>query len=402
MVSRGVLVAQPARQHAHRLAFALERAGLLHSFWTSLPDRQSLRWWPRLFDRYLPSAVWRHSLDTLPRRKVHCWLLPLVIKKSVAKIQYPALRAFGEWLAWVSFDWWVSIQVRRQRPALVVGYEMCCLRTFQVARAMHIPCLLDAAAFHCALQERVLGAGNGARRAFFERRLRQRKLDELKLATHIVCASALARRSYVDAGVDPTKVTVNAVGCDVERFAPDVRVRRSGAAKFVFVGVPVHHKGFDVLCHAFSNVLSLAPNAELHVVGDASLIVKSALPNQIRLHGKLGHRELAQLLTTMDCLVLPSRLESFGMVVVEALAVGLPVIVSDRVGAMELVQEGKNGWVVPAGDERALEYRLLVACAQVETLRVMRDDCVRSAAPYDWSHYSQRAVDLIARWTGPT
>ena len=58
--------------------------------------------------------------------------------------------------------------------------------------------------------------------------------------------------------------------------------------------------------------------------------------------GRVAQGELASLLGNADCLVLPSRFDSFGMVVPEAMACGLPVIVTDMVGAKQLVEEGRQ------------------------------------------------------------
>jgi glycosyltransferase involved in cell wall biosynthesis len=93
--------------------------------------------------------------------------------------------------------------------------------------------------------------------------------------------------------------------------------------------------------------------------------------------------------------VLPSRNESFGMVVAEALAAGLPVVVSDRVGAAELIAEGKNGWVVPAGDAGALTARLLACADDRAALRRMRSACLEAAAAADWSVYHRRLPALL-------
>ena len=64
-------------------------------------------------------------------------------------------------------------------------------------------------------------------------------------------------------------------------------------------------------------------------------------------HGKLSHSQLPQLLATTDCLVLPSRLESFGMVVVEALAAGVPVIVSDHAEATHALRIDLSSDIFP-------------------------------------------------------
>ncbi|MGB2788470.1 MAG: glycosyltransferase, partial [Dokdonella sp.] len=83
-------------------------------------------------------------------------------------------------------------------------------------------------------------------------------------------------------------------------------------------------------------------------------------------------------------------------VVVEALAAGVPVIVSDHAGASEAIREDENGWVVKAGDESVLFERMLACCRDIDRVRSMSAACAQSASNYDWSHYSNRSVDIFA------
>jgi UDP-glucose:(heptosyl)LPS alpha-1,3-glucosyltransferase len=86
------------------------------------------------------------------------------------------------------------------------------------------------------------------------------------------------------------------------------------------------------------------------------------------------------------------------MVVAEALAAGLPVVVSDMVGAAELVVPGENGWVVRAGDADALAERLLDLAHPPEgpaLLRAMRPRCRASAQGATWGAYRDRFVTLV-------
>src|SRR4029079_5485547 len=106
--------------------------------------------------------------------------------------------------------------------------------------------------------------------------------------------------------------------------------------------------------------------------GDSSPLLGPPAPPGVTVLGSLSQAELAARLRAADCLVLPSRNESFGMVVPEALAAGLPVVASDRVGADALVERGRKGWVVPAGDARALAARLLRAAQSPEELHRLR------------------------------
>jgi glycosyltransferase involved in cell wall biosynthesis len=392
-----VLVAHPTRQHSHRLAQSLQDMGWLHGYWTLLPDRRTLSWLPAVLDGIVPTAVQRHSLEFLPKEKVHALLGPLLLQKLISRFQSVAIRLLGEWMAWAVFDHWVAMQLPYLRPKIVVGYEMCCAETFKTAKNLGITCVLDAAAFHHALQDRILGEDKYGAKTWAGRQLRLRKQKEIDLADKIICVSELARHSYIEAGVDGNRIVVNPVGCDVARFSPASGGARSGQPNFVFVGMPVYHKGFDLLCASHDRLLSVYPDAELHVAGDAVMAGGQVINDSIRFLGKMSHAELSELLAQMDCLVLPSRLESFGMVVVEALAAGVPVIVSDHAGASEAIREGENGWVVPAGNEAALFERMVNCCRDIEHVRSMSAACARSAVEYDWSHYGRRSVEIFSR-----
>jgi len=394
----GVLIAHPTRQHSHRLAQALHRQGWLQGYWTLLPDERALTWIPRFVRERLPSAIQRHSLRELPRERVHVLLGPLIAQKLASRFSNVGVRLLGELIAWAAFDHWVALQLPKQRPRVVVGYEMCCAETFRVAKSIGILCVLDAAAFHYSLQDQVLEEDSLGKYSWAGRKLRARKRDEFSLADKIICVSKLALMSYVAHGVSADKLLLNQVGCDVSQFEVASHVSSHDVAKFIFIGIPCQRKGFDLLHKAYLSLVSKFPNAELHVAGDtqlASKILGKSL-SSIHCHGKLSHGRLVKLLSRMDCLVLPSRLESFGMVVVEALAAGVPVIVSDHVGAAEAVRQGENGWVIPAGDADALYQRMSDCCRSIEQTRLMTATCTESAREYDWSHYSRRAVEIFS------
>lgn len=368
---------------------------MLHSYWTLLPDRRALSRLPTRLEGLLPAAILRHPLEFLPKGKVHTLIGPLLFQKLATRSRSTPLSQSGELMTWTIFDRWVARQLPRLRPKLVVGYEMCCAETFRVAKSLGITCVLDAAAFHHTLQDEILDEDRYAARTWAGKRLRRIKQAEVELANQIICVSEIAARSYIDAGVDANRVVVNQVGCDVQRFAPGSGPAPSGAPKFIFVGMPIHRKGFDLVVKSFARVRVEYPDAELHVVGDAAMAKDLVDDKNIQAHGKLSHEQLGELLSRVDCLVLPSRLESFGMVTVEALAAGVPAIVSDHAGSSEAIKEDENGWVVPAGDESALYERMLACCRDIDHVRAMRAMCTRSAADYDWAHYSRRTLEIF-------
>jgi glycosyltransferase involved in cell wall biosynthesis len=140
-------------------------------------------------------------------------------------------------------------------------------------------------------------------------------------------------------------------------------LRASGAViagrtlNIVFVGQFIHRKGVDILLQAITPVLKDHPCLRLGLVGtgpDRESIetgIKAAgIADQVELEGVLPSAQMRDRLGRAHLLVLPSRWDGWGMVVNEALCAGLPVIVSDRCGASDLVCHGVNGYVFRSED----------------------------------------------------
>jgi glycosyltransferase involved in cell wall biosynthesis len=121
---------------------------------------------------------------------------------------------------------------------------------------------------------------------------------------------------------------------------------------FLFAGRLVPVKGVDVLAESFRRYRQLSADPwGLSVVGIGEL--EGLLSNSpgVTMHGFLQPAQLAELMQSCSCLVLPSRFEPYGLVVHEAAAAGLALLISDVAGAGPgLVQDGYNGWVLPPGD----------------------------------------------------
>jgi glycosyltransferase involved in cell wall biosynthesis len=217
------------------------------------------------------------------------------------------------------------------------------------------------------------------------------------MADLVICCSDIAARSYVAAGIGSDRVVVNPLGCDVARFASVAR-SVEGAPKFCFVGTASETKGFGDLLAAFHAHRDRFPAAELHIVGDRRTAIRfGAFDGHagITLHGKKSHRELAALLAGMDVLLLPSVLDSFGLVVPEALAAGMFVVVSDMVGAGMMIDDNRMGTVLNRCTRGALIDEMNRIAGQLGRIRDDGGFRRRRAEAYDWSRYRERSITLL-------
>jgi glycosyltransferase involved in cell wall biosynthesis len=393
-----VLVTHPGRQHSHQAALALDEAGLLAGYLSGVPaTAEQLERAPeilrRRLGRYEPvpldptRAAWHPQTPAL--RRLGDLLLPA---RGAAWVDLYACRRFDRWAArrLAGIDGGAEIDA-------VVACEISALTTFRRARRRGIVTLLDAPSFHHTAQDRLHGTTDSPA---LHRRIVGVKEREIELADHILTVSELARETYLAAGVPAERVHAVMLGADTELFTPPAEGEgeKTGALRFVFSGAAIRRKGFDLLLDAFARVRATEPGVSLRIVGprgDASGLLAPRPPDGIEVVGPVGQRELAAEFRRADCLVLPSRNDSYGMVVAEALAAGLPVLVSESVGAKALVEPGRNGWIVPVEDTAALAERMLECARSPAAVRAMRADCRRSAEAATWPAYRRRFTELL-------
>lgn len=175
------------------------------------------------------------------------------------------------------------------------------------------------------------------------------------LADKVICVSeALARSLHDNFGVDST-VIHNMVE---DRFFEQPETQRNESLKFVSVGSLLPIKCFNLLIRAFATVPR--SNVTLNIIGGGplkgelqSLIRKLDLQERVHLLGLKSPEEVSRILTESDCFVLASRSETFGIVLIEAMAKGLPVIAT-KCGGPESIVNKQNGLLVPVDNIQAM------------------------------------------------
>lgn len=152
-----------------------------------------------------------------------------------------------------------------------------------------------------------------------------------------------------------------------------VKNRRPDVA---FVGQLVTRKAVDVLLAAFASVAIEFPDARLVLMGsgpeDAALRAQAqrfGVSNRVKFTGSVSSSEIDARIAEARVLVLPSRFDGWGLVVNEALAAGVPVVVTDMCGAADLIQKEQDGFVVPTEDSIALASALRRVLARSEDVR---------------------------------
>jgi D-inositol-3-phosphate glycosyltransferase len=110
--------------------------------------------------------------------------------------------------------------------------------------------------------------------------------------------------------------------------------------------------------------------------------------------GKRSQETLPYYYSAAEIVVVPSHYESFGMVALEAMACGTPVVASQVGGLAYLVKDGVTGFVVPNDDPVALGEQLTELVNQTELRRILGEQAAEYAIDYDWGKISRQIVDL--------
>jgi glycosyltransferase involved in cell wall biosynthesis len=180
-----------------------------------------------------------------------------------------------------------------------------------------------------------------------------------------ISPSRFLAASYLKAGVPLTKMRVVWYGMDVDRFANLIKTPRDGRVRFTFIGYFGEHKGIQSLLDALHH-LGDPRRYRVNLVGEGHLREPverrlQALPfaSSVRFWGKIDNRAINSVFRETDVLILPSIWpENQPVSITEAMAARTPVIASDMGGIPELIEDGANGYLYPAGDATALAERM--------------------------------------------
>jgi glycosyltransferase involved in cell wall biosynthesis len=220
------------------------------------------------------------------------------------------------------------------------------------------------------------------------------RLDrEIEIADELIVLSTFQLRTYQMEGVAARRLHLVPLGVDLDLFRPLPR-RDANPFTIGFVGQVTQRKGVSYLLEAFE---SLGPRgARLLVVG------RPVGPRDPWFRSGVDHRlpvarsALPEVYAEMDVVVLPSLIEGFGLTALEAMACGIPVIVSENTFGSDIVIDGVNGYVVPIRDAAAIADRIGRLDSD-DTLRSKMGANARAAAEHhSWHAFGRQIVDLVS------
>ena len=211
-------------------------------------------------------------------------------------------------------------------------------------------------------------------------------------ADHILAVSSFLKNELHELGADEARVSVVHNGVD-KKQAP------SGSEKrIIFIGSLVWQKGVDILLEAYSSINELKEDVELLIVGDGPEkrklieLSKKLELNDVEFKGYV--EDLSPLFTKNSVLVLPSRAEGFGIVILEAMAMGVPVIASRVGGIPEIIVNEENGLLFEPESVKNLRDYIIKMFEESDLRKKLAKNGLKRAGDFTWDHAVKEIDDV--------
>ena len=276
----------------------------------------------------------------------------------------PSSRALFLWQD-QGFDRWVGRAL--EGGDFVHGMPGQCLATFRAAKRRGIRTVLNHATGPAREWVRIMKPEYhriGLRledACVYDADYFHREDEEYALADFHCAASSVVREQLIALGIAPERIWQVPYGADTGIFHATGAKRTGQSFRIVFAGQAGLRKGVKTILEALQMSERRDESIDFYgaVLGESQPDFSAYTGSTpLHTHGPVSQARLAEAFRTGSVLVLPSLEEGFGLVVPQALNCGLPVIVSDRVGAKDLIRHRENGSIIPANDPCALRREL--------------------------------------------
>jgi glycosyltransferase involved in cell wall biosynthesis len=215
----------------------------------------------------------------------------------------------------------------------------------------------------------------------------------LKGADAVIAASTATYAEALNAGVEERSLYLIPNGVDVDRFNPSLDgsiIRKKYGIRDKFTVFAIRHhvpkNGLKYLIRAIPMVKEKIPNVVFVIGGDGplrpyhELLTKSlSVSDSVIFVGQIAQEELPYYYATCDVSVIPSVVEAFGLVTIESMSCGKPVIGSKVGGIPDVIEDGVNGFLVKPKDPEAIAEKIILLAEHRDVARKMGKECRKRA-----------------------
>lgn len=282
------------------------------------------------------------------------------------------------------------------------GLSRYSLKSGTTAKKRGIRYICDVGSSHIGYQESILREEYGLfgipYKGFHPADI-DRELHEYEIADLISIPSDFSRRTFIEKGIPAEKLVKIPYGVDLSLFRP-LQSDNDGVFRILFVGGLTVRKGIYYLARAFAQ--AKIPRSQLILIGSAVRETNRLLEpvkgmDVIRL-GHLPQSELAGWFSKADVSVLPSVEDGYGLVILQSLACGCPVIASANTGGSECIIEDINGYIIPIRSSEAIAEKFMAMYNDPDRRRQMRSAAIGHIRnDGTWHEYGDKMATVYSK-----
>ena len=402
-----IILSHSGKQHSYYTARALNNLGVLKRFYTSsyisspvlqsFIERQGLHYWSRRFLQGLSGNVikpaWGYEVKELVYRRLF---------GNSKKVNELVLERD------ISFDRNLSAQLAKMKYDIFWGYQGSCYESLHSANKSGKVSICEMTTAHLPFAQKILREeaniypewADSLDFADFPSAYEKRLIEEPLRAKKVIAISEFLKHSLVEEGMPEEKIDIILLGFDAEKvkYVSETPSIKNRPLRLLFAGKITQRKGIQYLLDAMKGFSR--KDVELTFIGNlygSGQAFKSQLDNHTYIPG-ISQAQMFEKYCEFDVLVFPSILEGFGLVTVEAMGAGLPVITTPNTNAYEILKSGYNGYLVPVRDSSAIarairDFREM----DDDQFNVMKRQARETALNYTWNAYEQQIERYISK-----
>lgn len=408
-----IIVAHPGRQHSFRVASELKQNDMLFKYITTVYDKQS---------SILMNVV-KHILSGDNLKRANGRKNPDLTDDDV--VQFCELSGLVE-IILARYDkkrkiynWWqrhnanrfgkkVAAYAIKNNVDAVILYDTNALKCFKILqkKAPNILRVMDVSSANRIYMKKIYEDDfrkcpqfseklKKERSFLWDEKACQRLLNEIELTQLFLSPSEFVNQSLMFSGVKDDNIVICPYGAYFPGISSEKEVKQQGVLEAVYVGNVTEMKGIYYLLEAAMRMDST--RVHLTVVGayDNTDGLLNPYMDYVTFTGRITHDKVAEILKKSDFFIFPSLGDGLGLAVLEALACGLPCIVTKNTGAKDAIIDGKNGFIVNIQDADALAEKMRWFDEHRELLPEMSRAAVKATDNFNWANHEKCMIKAL-------
>ncbi len=400
-----ITLSHSGKQHSYLEALCLKELGLLDRYFTSsyvtskfLQDfinRKNIGYFKKRFIDNLygndVKSAWRFEFKEIIFRKI----FGKTYKSQMAVYQRD-----------VNFDEYMAKQITKRNSDIFWGFQGSCFSSLVSAKNNGKTAIVELATAHAKLAKDILGQeqklcpnwADSIDNLVFPKEYEKRLMEEPHRADYCFAASDFTKQSLIYDGIKEEKIKMLPLcfNHNLIDYNPNFLTKQNRKLKVLYCGTITQRKGVKYLLDAFEHLDR--SNVELTFIGNVQgsgqeFFKHKNLYNYIP---AINQESLFKTYKNYDVLILPTIFEGFGLVILEAMAAGLPVITTRHSFGFELIKDYQNGLLIEIRDsnaiKNAIEYYINLDDEQYFNQKIMAHN---TAMNYDLNSFRNRIQNLI-------